>query len=78
MMFLDCPEYLDDDGAARCGLPAAVQYRYVAESSSGPSESAKIRCPRGHFFNAPVEFLTLTSGGQEPEKAFWPERTRWS
>jgi hypothetical protein len=24
MMFLDCPAYLDGDGAARCGLPAEV------------------------------------------------------
>jgi hypothetical protein len=24
MMFLDCPAYLDQNGAARCGLPAEV------------------------------------------------------
>ena len=24
MMFLDCPAYLDEDGTARCGLPAEV------------------------------------------------------
>jgi hypothetical protein len=64
IMFLDCPAYMDDDGAARCGLPAAVEYWGTVESSSGPLESAKIRCPRGHGFNGPVEFLTVTSGGQ--------------
>src|SRR5579872_1482077 len=29
VMFLDCPAYLDQSGAARCGLPAAVEYRYA-------------------------------------------------
>jgi hypothetical protein len=38
--FLDCPEYLDDEGAARCGLPAEVQDRYTLESTGGPLESA--------------------------------------
>ncbi len=56
-MFLDCPAYLDADGSARCGLPAAVQYRYTMTSTDGPLESAKIRCPRGHAFNGPVEAL---------------------
>ena len=69
VMFLDCPADIDDHGAARCGLPATVEYRYAVESSSGPLESAKIRCPRGHIFNGPLEFLTVTSGGQ-------PTRTR--
>jgi hypothetical protein len=27
-------------------------------STDGPLESATIRCPRGHFFNGPIEFLT--------------------
>src|ERR1700691_832198 len=56
--FLDCPAYLDEHGAARCGLPASVEYRYTAESTDGPSESAKIRCPRGHCFNGSIESLT--------------------
>ena len=62
--FLDCPAYMDDLGAVRCGLPAAVDYRYTCQSSGGPLESAKIRCPRGHNFNGPVESLTHESGGQ--------------
>jgi hypothetical protein len=64
VMFLDCPAYMDDDGAVRCGLPAAVEYWYTCESTDGPLESAKIRCPRGHGFNGPVESLTFTGGGQ--------------
>jgi len=57
-MFLDCPAYLDDKGAKRCGLPAEVRSRYTMRSSDGPLESAMIRCPVGHVFNAPIEFLT--------------------
>jgi hypothetical protein len=57
-MFLECPEYMDQHGTARCGLPAAVEYRYTVSSTDGPLESAKIRCPRGHCFNGPLESLT--------------------
>ena len=59
VMFVDCPAYMDDHGAVRCGLPAEVVRRYLAGSSNGPLESAKIRCPAGHWFNGPVGFLTL-------------------
>jgi hypothetical protein len=58
MMFLDCPEYLDPRGAGRCGLPAEVEARYVMGSTDGPLESLRIRCPRGHWFNGPIESLT--------------------
>ena len=58
MMFLDCPAYLDQDGAARCGLPAEVSRRFIMRSTDGPMESAMIRCPAGHWFNGPIEFLT--------------------
>jgi len=57
MMFLDCPAYLDQDGTARCGLPAEVSWWFTM-STDGPLESARIRCPVGHWFNGPVEFLT--------------------
>jgi hypothetical protein len=60
-MFLDCPAYLDRHGTLRCGLPAEVEYRYAARSSGGPLESAKIRCPRGHWFNGPIELLTVVA-----------------
>jgi hypothetical protein len=56
-MFLDCPAYLDRSGTARCGLPAVVQDRYAMRSTDGPLESVKIRCPRGHFFNGPLESM---------------------
>jgi hypothetical protein len=58
-MFLVCPAYLDKDGVRRCGLPAEVEVRYTMRSTDGPLESAKIRCPRGHGFNGPIEFLTI-------------------
>jgi hypothetical protein len=51
VMLLDCPAYMDKHGAARCGPPAAVEYRYTVRSTDGPLEGAKIRCPRGHWFN---------------------------
>lgn len=56
-MTLDCPAYMDRNGDERCGLPAAVEYRYTMESTDGPLESAKIRCPSGHSFNGPIESL---------------------
>lgn len=56
-MFLNCPEYLDKQGTVRCGLPAEVLCRYVVASTDGPLASAKIICPRGHWFNGPVESL---------------------
>jgi hypothetical protein len=58
IMFIDCPAYLDADGASRCGLPAEVMRRFLMNSTDGPLESAMIRCPSGHFFNGPIEFLT--------------------
>ena len=58
MMFLDCPAYLDQDGAARCGLPAEIRRRFTMHSTSGPLESAMLRCPAGHHFSGPIEFLT--------------------
>jgi hypothetical protein len=56
MMFLDCPAYLDEDGTARCGLPAEVRCRFTMRSTDGPLEAAMIRCPSGHWFNGPIEF----------------------
>jgi hypothetical protein len=34
-----------------------VEYRYTIRSTDGPLESAKIRCPRGHCFNGPIDSL---------------------
>jgi hypothetical protein len=58
VMFLDCPAYMEKHAAPRCGLPAEVEYRYTLRSTHGPLEGAKIRCPRGHWFNGPIEALT--------------------
>ena len=62
LMFLDCPAYLDRDGAERCGLPAEVKSRFIMESTDGPLDSAMIRCPAGHWFTGDIESLTLTTG----------------
>jgi hypothetical protein len=66
MMFLDCPAWLDADGALRCGLPAEVRRRFLTSSTGGPLESAMIRCPAGHWFNGPIEFLTWESSDKHP------------
>jgi hypothetical protein len=58
VMFVDCPAYLDARGAVRCGLPAEVENWYAMTSTDGPLECARIRCPRDHFFNGPIESLT--------------------
>ena len=58
MMFLDCPAYLDQDGAVRCGLPAEVRCRFTMRSTDGPVESAMIKCPAGHYFCGAVDSLT--------------------
>jgi hypothetical protein len=63
MMFLDCPAYLDQDRAVRCGLPAEVRCRFTMRSTDGPLESVMIRCPAGHSFSGPIEFLTPDSTG---------------
>jgi hypothetical protein len=63
-MFLDCLAYLDQDGAARCGLRAEVTCRYTMRSTDGPPESAMIRCPAGHWFNGPIDSLTRDSTGK--------------
>ena len=59
-MLVDCPAFLGRDGAVRCGLPAEVETRYTIGSTDGPLEGARIRCPRGHWFNGPIEALSAT------------------
>jgi hypothetical protein len=58
MMFLNCPAYLDPEGATRCGLPAEVRYRFTMHSTDGPMESAMITCPADHYFCGTIESLT--------------------
>jgi hypothetical protein len=63
LMFIDCPAYLNrtgpNGGPDRCGLPAEVEDRYRLQSTDGPLDSARIRCPRGHWFNGPLESLVI-------------------
>jgi len=49
-----CPEY-------ECGSPASVLDRYVLESTDGPLEHLRVRCPAGHYFNMPI-FMLRTCG----------------
>jgi hypothetical protein len=57
MMFLNCPAYLDQEGAVRCGLSAEVRCRFTMNSTDGPVEGAMIRRPAGHYFCGAVESL---------------------
>jgi hypothetical protein len=75
-MFLDCPAYMDTQGATRCGLPAEVEYWYAVRSTDGPLESAKTRCPRGHWFNGPLESLTCDPQPRAAERPTWSPATR--
>lgn len=63
LMFIDCPAYLNradpNGGLARCGLPAEVEDLYRLQSTDGPLDSARIRCPLGHWFNGPLESLVI-------------------
>jgi hypothetical protein len=68
--FLDCPSYPGNDSAVRCGLPAEIEARYIMRSTDGPLGSARIRCPRGHRFNGPIQ--ALTTPGRPPAEAAVP------
>jgi len=57
--FLDCPAYINRGDATRCGLPAAVEYRYTLGSTDGAVTAVRIRCAKGHWFNGPVDALTM-------------------
>jgi hypothetical protein len=71
VVFIDCPAYRDKHGTVRCGLPAEVEDRYPMTSTDGPLEGARIRCPRGHFFNGPIEAFYWESqpAGQPPARS---------
>jgi hypothetical protein len=64
MMFLDCPAYLNPDGAERCGLPAEVRCRFTMHSTDGPVESAMIQCLAGHYFCGAIQSLTWNGTNQ--------------
>ena len=64
--YMDCPAYMDEQGHVRCGLPAEVEHRYTMDSTDGPLESARIRCPLGHWFSGPVESLRWERPGPGP------------
>jgi hypothetical protein len=77
--FFDCPAYTDRDGTARCGLPAAVEYRYRLDSTDGAVTAVRIRCPQGHWFSGPVDALAMraasgTSGRDSSHRSYLPVR----
>jgi hypothetical protein len=76
MLFLDCPAYLDGDGALRCGLPAEVRDRVTMRSTGGAVEILKISCPAGHWFNAPLDSLALPAPREASEPATADPRRR--
>jgi hypothetical protein len=57
--FVDCPEYVGGERKTLCGLPAEVESWYTISSTDGPLLGAKIRCPHDHWFNGPVDSLTV-------------------
>jgi hypothetical protein len=68
LTFLDCPANRDKHGTVRCGLPAVVEYRYPIRSVEQVLEGVKIRCPRGHWFNGPVDALIVVDGPNAAER----------
>jgi hypothetical protein len=42
-----------------------VERQYVMNSTAGPLDSVRIRCPAGHFFNGPVEVLAQDLAGTD-------------
>jgi len=75
MMFLDCPAYLDQDGAARCGLPAEVSRWFTRGSTGGPLESAVIRCAASSKPPASAS-LTFKRPARRPPRRSRPARAR--
>ena len=47
--YVTCPD---------CGLPAMVEWRSHAASTSGAVEHLKIRCVAGHWYLLPSEMLS--------------------
>ena len=45
-----------------CIEKALVLKRYVMGSTAGPVECWKIKCPVGHFFNAPISATASDDG----------------
>jgi hypothetical protein len=41
LTILDCPAYMDTHGTIRCGLPAAVEYRYTMDQPTGRWKARK-------------------------------------
>ncbi len=63
-------------GTGEWGFPMDASMMFLDLSSTdGALESARIRCPRGHWFNGPIESLTF---GERPSLADEKSATRGS
>jgi hypothetical protein len=72
VMVAGCPAYTGNSGSVRCGLPAEAEGRHTMRSADRPLQSARIRCPRGHWFNGPGGFTptgAMLATGAEPRTA---------
>lgn len=54
----------DRTSCPECGEPARVESRFVLESTDGPIEHCKVRCPHGHWFLLPVSMLADSRFGR--------------
>lgn len=45
-----------------CDLTTTTLDHYILESSDGPIEHVKLKCPSGHWFNMPTFLLTPMTG----------------
>lgn len=52
----------DRTSCPECGESARVESRFVLESTDGPIEHCKVRCPHGHWFLLPVSMLSRRVG----------------
>jgi SnoaL-like polyketide cyclase len=70
MMFLDCPAWLDEEGAVRCGLPAKVRHRFITRSTGGPFSGP----PSGRTAAITVIGICRVAGGRITKHWAVPDR----
>jgi len=57
-------DVLDVVSCPECGRPAAVEWRTHLDSTDGPLEHLKIRCPDRHWFLLPADMLADAPSNQ--------------
>ena len=53
----------------QCELPATIVDRFWLNSTDGPAEFVKIRCPDGHWFTSWADDVKTFSGGAVRQEA---------